>query len=225
MARGAWNRDSSRAGEETRCALINAALVLFGAKGFDATSTREIAAAANANIASIAYHFGGKEGLRAACADHVAEQLGRIIGDVVLKSDPGGDPEKALTIIESAISSALGFLLSQPQARDIASFVMGEINRPGAVFERLYTGVFEPVHAKMCEHLALVTDRDPKDEVIRLGIFTFVGQLLYFRLGHFIVARRMEWETIGPAEIEAIRSVVLSNIRAFVAANKKGAGS
>ena len=35
----------------------------FGEKGFAATSIREIAALAGSNIASISYHFGGKEGL------------------------------------------------------------------------------------------------------------------------------------------------------------------
>ena len=62
-------------GEATRLALIRAALDLFGAKGFEAASTRAVAAAAGANLASIAYHFGGKEGLRLACADHVVQTI------------------------------------------------------------------------------------------------------------------------------------------------------
>ncbi len=61
--------------EQTRAALIHAALQLFGSKGFDATSTREIAALAKANIGSIAYHFGGKEGLRLAAADYIVETI------------------------------------------------------------------------------------------------------------------------------------------------------
>jgi TetR/AcrR family transcriptional regulator, regulator of cefoperazone and chloramphenicol sensitivity len=225
MAKGAWNRDASRVGEETREALIGAGLRLFGAKGFDATSTREIAAAANANIASIAYHFGGKEGLRMACADTVAERLGGVIGQVVLKSDPGGDPEKAVEIIEATLTAALGFLLGQPQARDIASFVLSEVSRPGEVFERLYSGVFLPVHRKLCELLALATGRDPEEEAIRLGVFTFIGQLLYFRLGHVIVARRMDWEAIGPDQIAAIREVLMTNLHAFIEAYKTGSRS
>ena len=51
------------AADATRLALVMAALKLFGRQGFDGTSTREIATAANANIGSIAYHFGGKDGL------------------------------------------------------------------------------------------------------------------------------------------------------------------
>ena len=66
--------------DQTRAALIRAALKLFGRQGFEGTSTREIAALANANIGSIAYHFGGKEGLRAACADYIVETIGGIAG-------------------------------------------------------------------------------------------------------------------------------------------------
>ncbi|WP_158285688.1 CerR family C-terminal domain-containing protein [Pseudohoeflea suaedae] len=225
MAKGAWNRDAGRAGEETRMELVSAATRLFGAKGFEATSTREIAAEANANIASIAYHFGGKDGLRMACAEMAAEQISRVIGEVVLKSDPQGDPEQALKIIETAIAAALGFLLGQDRARDLAAFILGEVARPGEVFERLYGQVFQPVHSRMCRLMGVATGRDPEDEIIRLGVFTIVGQVLYFRLGAHIVARRMEWETFGPDEIASIREVVVGNIRAFAAANKTGAGS
>ena len=59
----------SAQGESTRDKLIAAGLHLFGRKGFAATSTREIAARAGTNVASIAYHFGGKDGLRMACAE------------------------------------------------------------------------------------------------------------------------------------------------------------
>ena len=49
-------------GVEARNRLLDAALALFAEKGFAKTSTREIAAAAQVNIASISYYFGDKEG-------------------------------------------------------------------------------------------------------------------------------------------------------------------
>ena len=58
--------------DATRAALVAAGLDLFGRRGFEATSTREIAAAAGVNLAAIAYHFGSKDGLRLACADFIA---------------------------------------------------------------------------------------------------------------------------------------------------------
>ena len=50
-------------GIEARSRLLNCALQLFSEKGFAKTSTREIAQAADANIAAIAYYFGDKAGL------------------------------------------------------------------------------------------------------------------------------------------------------------------
>lgn len=50
-------------GVEARNRLLDAALALFAEKGFAKTSTREIAQAAQVNIASISYYFGDKQGL------------------------------------------------------------------------------------------------------------------------------------------------------------------
>ena len=49
-------------GVEARNRLLDAALALFAEKGFAKTSTREIAQAAQTNIASISYYFGDKAG-------------------------------------------------------------------------------------------------------------------------------------------------------------------
>lgn len=49
--------------------LLTAALKLFGEKGFNAVTVREIAAAAEVSIGLIKHHFGSKEGLRAAVDD------------------------------------------------------------------------------------------------------------------------------------------------------------
>ena len=62
---------SQGSGQGTRDAIVRAAMRGFAEKGFEATSIREIAAMAGTNVASISYHFGGKDGLRAACAEHV----------------------------------------------------------------------------------------------------------------------------------------------------------
>ncbi len=52
-----------RSTESARERLLSSARTLFSAGGFSATSTRAIAEHAGVNIALIAYHFNGKEGL------------------------------------------------------------------------------------------------------------------------------------------------------------------
>src|ERR1700751_3972073 len=53
-------------GEETRARIIRAALALFGERGFDGVSTRDIAAQAGVPAPSLQYYFQNKEGLYAA---------------------------------------------------------------------------------------------------------------------------------------------------------------
>ena len=50
-------------GEQSRERLLHAGLRLFATQGFAKTSTREIAEAANTNVAAISYYFGDKAGL------------------------------------------------------------------------------------------------------------------------------------------------------------------
>lgn len=47
----------------TPARILRAALPLFSERGYDGTSTRMVAQAADVNVATIAYHFDGKEGL------------------------------------------------------------------------------------------------------------------------------------------------------------------
>ena len=48
---------------ETKQRLLDAAEVLFAEKGFDGVSIRELAAAADVNVAAVNYHFQGKQNL------------------------------------------------------------------------------------------------------------------------------------------------------------------
>jgi len=55
----------------SRLRLIEAAILCFAEKGYDAAGIREIALRAKANSALVQYHFGGKTGLYAAALSHI----------------------------------------------------------------------------------------------------------------------------------------------------------
>ncbi len=115
---------ASQTAGETRAALIQAALRLFGQKGFDGTSTREIATAAGANIGSIAYHFGGKEGLHTATADHIVEtaqdSVVAIIGVSRLKSRDESTYLHSLAVSALMVSFGRALGLSEASVRTLA---------------------------------------------------------------------------------------------------------
>ncbi len=70
-------------GGETRARLIAAAIRLFGERGYDGASTREIATAASLNTPALQYYFNNKEGLYSACAEQLIEHGWSVLREVV----------------------------------------------------------------------------------------------------------------------------------------------
>ena len=68
-----------RARADIRQALVESALVEFGAKGYDGASTRAIALRVEAHQPQINYHFESKEALWAASVDHLFGLLGETL--------------------------------------------------------------------------------------------------------------------------------------------------
>jgi AcrR family transcriptional regulator len=206
--------------EQTRKALVGAALRLFGEKGFDGTSTRDIAALANANIGSIAYHFGGKEGLRAACAAFIVETIQKVAAQA-LAPEAIGEAETAADRLEMAIRRMVGFILGQPEAGAIVQFILRELAQPTAALDAIYDGVFAPSHRRLCELWADATGEDAESDRTKITVFTMIGQVIYFRIGREAFMRRMGWSEIGPKEIDAVTSVAVDNLAAVLAAHKR----
>ena len=214
-------RDASPA-EQTRAALVHAALKLFGRQGFDGTSTREIAAEAKANIGSIAYHFGSKEGLRAAAADHIVGTIQAIAGQAIgLAQTPvPPTPEAARAQLFTALEAMVGFIVASPEAGEIVQFVLRELSHPTAALDRIYAGVFEPTHRRLCQVWEQATGEPAESEATKLTVFTLIGQVIYFRIGREAVMRRMGWHDIGAAEAAKVVAATSSNLGAILAARK-----
>ena len=210
-------------GDATRLALIYAALDLFGAKGFEASSTRAVAAAAGANLGSIAYHFGGKEGLRLACADHVVETIRGFIGPTLAAGPAPLTPAEARALLERVLAAFVAFMVVRPEAQSIARFVVREMFEPTEAFERIYAEAFAPMHERLCAVWAAATGLKADAPATKLATLAMLGQILYFRVARRVALRRLGWNDIGPCEGEAIRSMLTTHLHAALAAARKGA--
>ena len=204
--------------EGTAADLIAAGLKLFGQKGFAATSTREIAAEAGANIASIAYHFGNKDGLRLACGHEVQRRIGGTVAAVLEgpADAPPPSPDEAMMQIEAAIRAMTAFLLTQRAAEDVVPFMLREVAENGANLDMLYDGMIVPAHGRFCGLWAAATGNAPDSERTRLIVFSAIGQILYFRIGRPIVERRLGWTEWGAERARQTADVIVSNVRAMI---------
>ena len=215
-------RQGQGGAEATRLALIMAGLRLFGRQGYDATSTREIASAANANIGSIAYHFGGKEGLRAACARHIAETIRAVAGPAVgLGETEVMEPEAAEQKLVQGIQRMVAFMVAQPEAGEFVQFVLREVSAAGAAIDILYSDVFEPMHKRFCQLWSMATGQPAESERTRIAVFAMVGQIVYFRIGREPVLRRMGWDNVGPTEAAKLAAVFTENLKAALQAHRE----
>ncbi len=201
--------------EGTAAQLIAAGLKLFGRKGFAATSTREIAAEAATNVASIAYHFGGKDGLRRACGVEVARRMQGVIGAAAPSAPHSA--EVAIKQMEAILRAMVAFIAGSRDSDDLIAFMLREVGENGPVLDAVYGTMIDPMHRHFCALWAAATGQEAESEATRLRVFSLIGQILYFRVGRPIVERRMGWEALGPAEATRIADVLAANLHSLIA--------
>lgn len=210
----------------TRHALVSAALRLFGENGYDSVSTRQIADAANANIGSIAYHFGGKPGLRTACAQYVACAVSEALAPEFPETLPEGlQPDAAAGMMIGMLSTFVKHTTQQPDSDEISTFVMREMVCPGDVMQHLYRDLIGPAHDRLCRLFALATGTTASAEDISVIVFSLMGQAMYFRMSKPIVLQHMNWSNIGASESDKIVEVIETNLRALLAHYRGDVGS
>lgn len=200
----------------TRLALIEAAMRRFGRDGFEASSTRAIALEAGTNISSIAYHFGGKQGLRMACAETVAQRIGRIARPLPMPPGQIG-PEAARATLRRLLRRIVGFVVLNSTAQDTVNFLLRELAQPDSpVLDHLYATLVEPRHRALCQLWSQATGRPAETDEVKLAVFSLIGQAVYFRLAAPIVQRRMGWDGYGRSATRAILRQVLANLDAMI---------
>ncbi len=87
---------------EKQIAIINAATQLFGEKGFEGTSVRDIAHAAEVNVAMISYYFGSKEKLMEAIFEKRASAT-KLKIDTLLNNKDLSPLNKVYSLIEDYV--------------------------------------------------------------------------------------------------------------------------
>jgi len=226
----ATNRAPPRSrGEETRRALIEAALEVFGRDGFHAASTRAIARRAGTNQALIGYHFGDKEGLYLAVFEHITARMGEQMGPLAdaIERDLAAGPDEALAAsarrerylpLLHRVTDNTVAMLARRETAAWARLILREQQDPSAAFDILYSGVM----GRLLDLLALLVSRSrgssPDDPDAQLTALTIMGQALVFRIARATVLRRMGWDDLDEGHVAAIQERIRANVTAMVRA-------
>ena len=114
----------------------------------------------------------------------------------------------------------VGFIVARPEAGAFVQFILREMAHPTSALDRIYEGVFAPIHTRLCLLWSRATGEAADSERVRITIFTLIGQVVYFRIGRVAVMRRLGWSEIGEAQAAAIIDVACSNLDAILAARR-----
>jgi len=167
--------DQPHEAEDTRERILAAAQKLFAEKGFEGTSVRDITTAAGCNVASVNYHFGGKDSLYLEAfrslltllRDH---RLG-VLDELLVRSP-------APTLEAFLESFARGFLDPIVEERDFMALMTWEMFNPRMPRE-VFAGEFiQPLLERVSA--ALARFGPPLDGgTVRLTVMSLIGQLLH----------------------------------------------
>jgi AcrR family transcriptional regulator len=204
-------------GAETRQRLVEAALDVFGLYGFEGATTRQIAREAGANLAAIVYHFGSKEALHAAVAEHVANHMMAAAGPALAAaSAPGAaaTPDGARAMLHRLIATYVDVIVGSTDAERWARFIVREQMQPSGAFDIIYRVMGGAV--TLAARLLATALRRAEDDTVRLRVITLFGQVLIFRVAQALVLRRMGWTAIGAKERAEIKDIVRGQIDAIL---------
>ena len=202
----------------TRLRLLNAAIDHFGRLGLHGASTRAIAREADTPMSSITYHFGGKEGLYLAAADHIASEIARRAGPALeqvraMCAEPP-TPAVARNALHLVFAHMVGVIVS-PETAAFARFILREQADPTEAFTHLYSGAMRELLARLAALLRTISHDRLGEQDSRLKALTLMGQLLVFRVARAAVLATTGWREVGAAEVDEIRRSIADNLEAI----------
>ena len=199
---------------DTKEKILDVAEELFSQLGFSATSLRAITQQAEVNLASVNYHFGGKEALIAQVLSRKAEPLNRLRIARLAALQAKGKPslEELLTAF---IAPALQMVKSKSGERYIKLLARVAIEPIGDVAKNLpgqYTEVLDQFLPAIIEHVPTL----PAEELY-WRIHFMLGNLGYCMAGQDAMLLNSENRLCDPNDIDGM----ISRLVTFVAAGMR----
>jgi AcrR family transcriptional regulator len=196
--------------------LLDTAIREFGLKGLEGASTRCIAAAAGTAMSAITYHYGGKDGLYLAAADHIAAQMAEELAvsidvDAILAAADRVSARRAI----HAIMGRFADKLMQPDSESRSLFIIREQMHPTEAFDRIYGGVMGEMLENLVRLVCLASGDDDEARA-RLLTVTLIGQVIVLRASRASCLRLLRRDTVDAALVDNLTSRVAANVDAIL---------
>jgi AcrR family transcriptional regulator len=175
----------------TRVKLLDAAERLFAQTGIGGTSLRAITSEANTNLASIHYHFGGKEALLQAVFARRIEPVNKERIELLDKTESTSVDPELEDIIRAFVKPALGLLKSLDHGGANVMQLMGRLYSEPGEFKFAVLHLFEEVAERFSAALNRAVPALPPDELFWRFHF-MIGSMAFTLVAGDIIEHRSE---------------------------------
>jgi AcrR family transcriptional regulator len=211
---------SHQRGEETRGRILEAALELFAASGFEGASTRTLAERAGVNLPAIQYYFGSKEGLYRAVVQQISEQMQAGFASVLERThsaltDDQLPRQRLIDLLSDILGVMVGLILddSAPNRQSRQKFFARMEVEPNAAVYALQDDMIRHVCTPCCAIIGRLIDRAPDDEQVLLHAMTLIGQAKIFC--GWGTSRVLHWDIVSEERIRSAQAVVRQHVQAI----------
>lgn len=200
--------------DDTKVRLLSAAGEVFSRKGFRRGTIRDICALAGANLASVNYHFGGKDGLYRELLGHAfQEDLRRHPPEMGLRD--GATPEEQLgAFIRSLFARWLG--KGRPAWQRLLAKEMVD---PTPALDTMVENSVKPQAARLADIVAALIGPGAAPQAVRHCVLSIVAQCQHYSRARPMVERvfpEIGYDEASIAELaEHVTRFSLAGIRRY----------
>jgi TetR/AcrR family transcriptional regulator, regulator of cefoperazone and chloramphenicol sensitivity len=209
-------------GEETRARIVITALKLFGERGFEGASTRDIAASAGVNAPALQYYFDSKEGVYLACVEHIVARVWEYMSEVVNRTErllENDADDAALIEAFCGIQAQLAELMfTSPDAGDWRLFMARQQSGmgPAAGFQMVYERVSRRISRVTSTIVGRLLGRPSGDDETLIRTMALSGQLMVFQMARRSALTALNWDSVNAERLALIKRVIREQTTALL---------
>lgn len=172
-------------GEDTRRRILECALDLFAAHGYEGASTRQIAEGAGVNLPAIQYYFGNKEGLYRAIVEDIIADTERHMSGVLSRvrtalEDPHTPAPELAELLCQTLEAFVTVVTSGPQMESRRLiFARADVEEtPG--LDRMHENGMRQVFNPCLALFARIHGKAETDPEMAMRTMALIGQVVIF---------------------------------------------
>ncbi len=172
---------------DTRERLLRSAIQVFAERGYAGGTIRDICRRAQANLASVHYYFGDKQGLYVAIFDQVSglfrERRARYL--------PSAAPAAARlrVYIQAALEEILGGKGGSGNSADLSAIYLAEMAHPTEVLDQIVALHIKPNNDELLNIVADLLELGTEDPLVSDAAASVSGQILRYFLARPLISR------------------------------------